>query len=124
MEVDNQDTIKKDDSIRDNQKKKLSDMHIEEILEELQPEIANLPVRHKHSSINRAIAVMKRVLPKDEWQVQNENNGITISMLSVEGLGLPFIRGDGVVQGNWSIEEVMSVVQNSYARKFCTCVVI
>lgn len=30
---------------------------------------------------------------------------------------LPFVRGDGAISGPWSCQEVLSIIQNSFARK-------
>jgi hypothetical protein len=97
----------------------LTEMHIEELLQELKPLTAKGVVAHRFSKeSNTSIELMRRVLPLDDWQVQQENSGIKISALPMEGLGLPFIRGDGIIPGDYSFEEVLSVIQSAYARKF------
>jgi hypothetical protein len=93
-------------------------MHIDELIQELEPEIQPLPNIHRYSKqVNLGIALMNRVYPLDDWQAQQENGGVQISVLPIDGLGLPFIRGDGLIPGGYSLEEVLSVLQSPFARK-------
>ncbi|KAJ3271619.1 hypothetical protein HDV01_006489 [Terramyces sp. JEL0728] len=98
--------------------KLLSEITVDELIKEADENALLLPpITHRLPVINRGLALMKRVLPLKEWQAMSEKDGINISSLPINGLALPFIRGDGVVNGNFTLQEVLSVINNSYARK-------
>ncbi|KAJ3358825.1 hypothetical protein HDU91_005102 [Kappamyces sp. JEL0680] len=100
-------------------KKSLTETPIAETLQDLQEEIkAMRPPEHRISSINQAVCLFKRVLPLSEgWTTSQEKEGVSISSLAVPGLDLPFVRGDGLISGGFTVEEVLSVVQNAFSRK-------
>jgi hypothetical protein len=122
-ELNSQVDLRDEEPVKDKEPEKktrnLTEMHIEELLEELKPLAAKRSVSHRFSKeANTSMELMKRVIPLDDWQVQQENAGIRISALPMEGLGLPFIRGDGMIPGEYTFEEVLSVIQSAFARKF------
>ncbi|KAJ3312245.1 hypothetical protein HDV04_003288 [Boothiomyces sp. JEL0838] len=98
--------------------KPLSEITVDELIKEADENAILLPpITHRLPVINRGLALMKRVLPLKEWQAMSEKDGVNISSLPINGLALPFIRGDGVINGNFTLQEVLSVINNAYARK-------
>ncbi|KAJ3320802.1 hypothetical protein HDV06_004813 [Boothiomyces sp. JEL0866] len=88
--------------------KPLSEITVDELIKEADENALLLPpITHRLPVINRGLALMKRVLPLKEWQAMSEKDGVNISSLPINGLALPFIRGDGVVNGNFSLQEVL-----------------
>lgn len=99
----------------------LSEMDISELMSEVQEIVASRKAVSHHrfdGPINLAKEMLKRVFPlKDGWTTVKENDGVLISNLPIAGLELPWIRGDGIISGNFTVSEVLSVIQNAFARK-------
>ncbi|KAI8924030.1 hypothetical protein BC831DRAFT_513675 [Entophlyctis helioformis] len=75
---------------------------------------------HRHTqTVATNMALLADLEPLDHgWNTTlPETNGVAISTVEVAGVDLPFIRGDGIIFGNWSLEEVLSVVRSGAARK-------
>jgi hypothetical protein len=98
----------------------LRDISSKEVLKYLEPTVARMaPPSHRFGKINEAKAFLKLVYESGDWTERTENEGISISKLKLTDLELPFIRGDGELNGEWSIEEVVSVISNASARAKC-----
>jgi hypothetical protein len=65
---------------------------------------------------------LKLLAPLANWKDQTQNQAVTISKLAIEGLPLPFVRGDGLIPGDFTAEEVVSVIRNKHARLKCTVI--
>jgi hypothetical protein len=81
---------------------------------------------HRHSvSVEQALHYLASLEPLDKWEFQQEKNGVKICTLPIEGGGLPLVRGDGMIEGNFTLQEVHSVIRSSNCRKMCkSCLVI
>ncbi|CAO3637027.1 unnamed protein product [Cunninghamella echinulata] len=76
------------------------------------------PARHKHIR-KEALANYKRLLATDldEWRNIGHQEGVDFYSKASQGYTLPILRGDGFIKGNWSPEQICSVVQCFGARK-------
>ncbi|KAI8912433.1 hypothetical protein EDD86DRAFT_201348 [Gorgonomyces haynaldii] len=65
----------------------------------------------------QGLHLMRIMLPKhQQWQFMQEASQIRIMTLDIEGMSLPFVRGDGLVTGDFAPEEMLSIVRSSMAR--------
>ncbi|KAI8850693.1 hypothetical protein BC829DRAFT_147381 [Chytridium lagenaria] len=79
---------------------------------------AYIPHRHTESGV-RALKLLK-ALYQDEsmWTVETEDQrGVRISTIEVEGNQMPIVRGDAVFPSEWTPEDVVGVIRNVGARK-------
>ncbi|KAI8898420.1 hypothetical protein BC833DRAFT_589855 [Globomyces pollinis-pini] len=98
--------------------KPVNEMTFTEFLDDINAKVKTMtPPNHRFKSTLRAIAIMDKVLPINVWAHQQESKGINISLLNFPGLDLGFVRGDGLISGNWTIQEVLSVINNAHCRK-------
>ncbi|KAJ3098535.1 hypothetical protein HDU97_003954 [Phlyctochytrium planicorne] len=79
---------------------------------------AYIPHRHTESSV-RALKLLKALFVDETmWAVETEDQrGVRISTIEVEGNTMPIVRGDAVFGSEWSVEDVLAVVRNIGARK-------
>ena len=68
--------------------------------------------------IAKAHHLVDLLIPKTGWNHMETDNQVNISNLPVQGLGLPFIRGD-VTFEKTSLGELLSVIRHPDARKHC-----
>lgn len=78
------------------------------------------PSRHK-TARKQCLETVKRLAASDldEWKETGEKNQCKIYSKSVQGSPLPILRGDSVITGPWTPEQVCSVIQCFGARKIC-----
>jgi hypothetical protein len=93
--------------------KKITDMTIDELMKTLSNP---LPQPHRFQQFDTKKQLFQKILPLEGWETQSESGGITIRKLQLQNLGLPFIRGDGMIS-KFSLEEIASVIINPFARK-------
>ncbi|KAJ3204407.1 hypothetical protein HDU67_009540, partial [Dinochytrium kinnereticum] len=75
------------------------------------------PPTHRHAEVARkAVEKLRSLMPLDGWDAHSNADGISITTRAVEGASMPMVRGDGVVEGPWSVLEVLSVVKSVGAR--------
>ncbi|ORZ01715.1 hypothetical protein BCR43DRAFT_503213 [Syncephalastrum racemosum] len=76
------------------------------------------PSRHK-TARKQCLETVKRLAASDldEWKETGEKNQCKIYSKSVQGSPLPILRGDSVITGPWTPEQVCSVIQCFGARK-------
>lgn len=80
----------------------LSLLPLEQIVQQAKTDAQKLPpVTHRMPQINNGIALFHKVLPMEAgWVTNAEKENVSISLLTIEGLELPFIRGDSLITGN------------------------
>ncbi|KAG0249967.1 hypothetical protein BG011_008776 [Mortierella polycephala] len=75
---------------------------------------------HRHSETARKALAMFKVLassPEDRWRaVSNEGMFKSYSRI-ISGAGLPMLRGEGVITGGWSVEQINAVIESSGCRQ-------
>ena len=100
-------------------KKILTEMTIQEVLAEVESLSTIPPANHRFGGqISKVISLLERIYSlKEGWTTVNENGGVLISNMALEGLELPFVRGDGLIPGSFTLSEVLSVIQYPFARK-------
>ncbi|KAI9270369.1 hypothetical protein BDA99DRAFT_459862 [Phascolomyces articulosus] len=76
------------------------------------------PSRHR-TSRKQCIETLKRLSSSDldEWKEMGERNSTKLYSKSVQGSALPILRGDVTLHGQWTPEQVCSVIQCFGARK-------
>ncbi|KAJ3104729.1 hypothetical protein HDU97_008908 [Phlyctochytrium planicorne] len=83
--------------------------------------IPNLPVKHRshrHTQAgDRALNLLFALESLEGWEFQQERSGIKIHTRPVDGLSIPIVRGDGLIDGDWTTQEVFSVIRSSNCRK-------
>ncbi|KAI8850706.1 hypothetical protein BC829DRAFT_388686 [Chytridium lagenaria] len=73
---------------------------------------------HRHTQAgDRALKLLLDLEPLDGWDFQQEKNGVKIHTRPVEGVSIPIVRGDGLIEGDWTTQEVFSVIRSSNCRK-------
>lgn len=77
------------------------------------------PLHLFSGNISKASSWLHILLPINPWQDPKVNGSITVRKLPIVGLDLPFVRGDGIISGKWSPEEIASVIRNKKARLEC-----
>ncbi|KAJ3196298.1 hypothetical protein HDU67_004090, partial [Dinochytrium kinnereticum] len=79
---------------------------------------AYIPHRHTESGV-RALKLLKALFVDEAmWTVETEDQrGVRISTIEVEGNPMPVVRGDAVFGEEWSVEDVVGVVKSVGARR-------
>ncbi|KAJ3088717.1 hypothetical protein HK102_008102 [Quaeritorhiza haematococci] len=74
---------------------------------------------HPHATaVNRAFSLLNTLTPMSSGWTCNSVKGRTrISTRPIEGVALPMIRGDALIHGTWTPQEIVSVIRSSVARK-------
>ena len=91
-----------------------------EIIKALQPQISLVPSpTHRFHIVNQAKVLFNYFVNLKTWQFEQQIDSISISKLPLPDLELPFIRGDGIIHGGHSVEEIMAVIVNENSRKQC-----
>jgi hypothetical protein len=55
------------------------------------------------------------------WTFHTERGGIRIYSKRLPGESIPTFRGEGWIDGNWSLEDIAAVVRTLGARQICKC---
>lgn len=78
------------------------------------------PSRHR-TARKQCLDTLKRLASSDldEWKEIGQKNSAKLYSKSVQGSALSILRGDVVVNGTWTPEQVCSVIQSFGARKIC-----
>ncbi|KAJ3193380.1 hypothetical protein HK101_004934 [Irineochytrium annulatum] len=74
------------------------------------------PHRHAEAS-KKAMALLRSLEGPQGWEAHSVSGNITITTRPVDGAAMPIVRGDGVIEGPWSVMEVMAVVKSVQARE-------
>ncbi|KAJ3333809.1 hypothetical protein HDU76_003286 [Blyttiomyces sp. JEL0837] len=74
---------------------------------------------HRHTAAaDRAMELLLSMEKLDgRWDSQGEKSGVRIHTMVVEGVALPIVRGDGVIEGGFTLQEAYGVIRNSHCRK-------
>lgn len=83
------------------------------------------PHRHEES-FNEALAKLISISPleNNNWLFVDEKSKVRISIKPQLGMPLPFVRGDSLLKGNFTVHEVLGVIRSSFARTVCkSCLV-
>ncbi|KAJ3015493.1 hypothetical protein HKX48_004569 [Thoreauomyces humboldtii] len=84
------------------------------------PQIAPEPSTNPH---NEAAQLSLRLLqalqdPEGEgWVFHGDNGPVRIAQKVVAGAPLPMVRGDALIKGSWSPQQILSVIKSATARK-------
>lgn len=76
----------------------------------------------RHRSIRKeSLANYKRLYSSDieEWKELGDREGVRMYSKASPGSTLPILRGDCIIEGTWTPEQVCSVVQSFGARAKC-----
>ncbi|KAJ3111437.1 hypothetical protein HDU96_005697 [Phlyctochytrium bullatum] len=72
---------------------------------------------HKHTEAGRtALEMLRGMRSADGWDAHSQADGITITTKPVEGVAMPMVRGDGLIEGPWTVLEVLSIIKSFDAR--------
>lgn len=67
-----------------------------------------------------SLRLLKSLEPEQAgWVFHSQNNGVRISQKTIEGASMPMVRGDAIIQGPWSVQEILSVIKSTAARRSC-----
>ncbi|KAI8342357.1 hypothetical protein BC941DRAFT_509274 [Chlamydoabsidia padenii] len=75
------------------------------------------PARHR-SARKESLINYKRLYSSDieEWKELGDRDGVKMYSKPSQGSALPILRGDGRLEGSWTVEQVCSVIQCFGAR--------
>ncbi|KAF9428121.1 hypothetical protein BGZ94_003329 [Podila epigama] len=75
---------------------------------------------HRHSETARKALAMFKVLsssPEDRWRAVSNENGFKSYSRVISGAGLPMLRGEGVITGGWTVEQINAVIESAGCRQ-------
>ncbi|KAF9107072.1 hypothetical protein BGX27_008880, partial [Mortierella sp. AM989] len=78
------------------------------------------PVPHRHSETARKALAMFKVLassPEDRWRAVTNDGAFKSYSRVISGAGLPMLRGEGVITGGWTVEQINAVIESSGCRQ-------
>ncbi|KAF9331877.1 hypothetical protein BG006_005251 [Podila minutissima] len=76
-------------------------------------------VPHRHSETARKALAMFKVLassPEDRWRAVSNDDGFKSYSRVISGAGLPMLRGEGVITGGWTVEQINAVIESAGCR--------
>lgn len=76
-------------------------------------------VPHRHSETARKALAMFKVLassPEDRWRAVSNDGGFKSYSRVISGAGLPMLRGEGVITGGWTVEQINAVIESAGCR--------
>lgn len=79
-----------------------------------------LPLPHRHSEKARKALAMFKVLaasPEDRWRAVSSDGAFKTYSRVISGAGLPMLRGEGVITGGWTVEQINAVIESSGCRQ-------
>lgn len=94
----------------------LASLSFNDIKMKIEKAVANNPITSKLSKDIETASEWLELLMNQSWSEIKLNGGIKISKLQIDGLELPFIKGEGFISGSWSSEEIASVIRSKEAR--------
>ncbi|KAI9090451.1 hypothetical protein DFS34DRAFT_718741, partial [Phlyctochytrium arcticum] len=111
------------DGVHDIRNSFLAENVIADSVEEVAPApiVVNEPSRNPHHEAGQlALRLLRSLEPFDSagWVSHSTQSGVRISQRPVAGAQMPMVRGDATLRGNFSAQEVLSVIRSSAARKF------
>ncbi|KAG0233079.1 hypothetical protein BGW41_001647 [Actinomortierella wolfii] len=75
---------------------------------------------HRHSETARKALAMFKVLassPEDRWRQLSNEDGFKSYSRIISGAGLPMLRGEGVITGGWTVEQINAVIESAGCRQ-------
>ncbi|KAG0011930.1 hypothetical protein BGZ80_000325, partial [Entomortierella chlamydospora] len=79
-----------------------------------------LALPHRHSETARKALAMFKVLassPEDRWRAVSSDGPFKSYSRVISGAGLPMLRGEGVITGGWTVEQINAVIESSGCRQ-------
>ncbi|KAF9980488.1 hypothetical protein BGZ75_008396 [Mortierella antarctica] len=79
-----------------------------------------LVLPHRHSETARKALAMFKVLassPEDRWRAVSSDGVFKSYSRVISGAGLPMLRGEGVITGGWTVEQINAVIESSGCRE-------
>ncbi|KAF9345467.1 hypothetical protein BGX26_003097 [Mortierella sp. AD094] len=79
-----------------------------------------LALPHRHSETARKALAMFKVLassPEDRWRAVSSDGAFKSYSRVISGAGLPMLRGEGVITGGWTVEQINAVIESSGCRQ-------
>lgn len=80
----------------------------------------SVPLPHRHSEKARKALAMFKVLaasPEDRWRVVTNDGVFKTYSRVISGAGLPMLRGEGVIAGGWTVEQINAVIESAGCRQ-------
>jgi len=81
---------------------------------------SSVPLPHRHSETARKALAMFKVLassPEDRWRAVSTEGTFKCYSRIISGAGLPMLRGEGVITGGWTVEQINAVIESSGCRQ-------
>ncbi|KAF9579331.1 hypothetical protein BGW38_004456 [Lunasporangiospora selenospora] len=81
---------------------------------------STLAVPHRHSETVRKALAMFKVLassPEDRWRAVSNEGGFKSYSRIISGAGLPMMRGEGIISGGWTVEQINAVIESAGCRQ-------
>ncbi|TPX68871.1 hypothetical protein SpCBS45565_g02823 [Spizellomyces sp. 'palustris'] len=77
------------------------------------------PSTNPHSEAAQlSLRLLQSLEPEDAgWEFHSQTSGVRISQRAVAGAQMPMVRGDAIIQGPWTAQEIVSVVKSATARR-------
>ncbi len=81
---------------------------------------------HRHEeAIDRAFLLAKSLhANQNDWKKIHEKSNVEIFAMETPDLPISYIRGNGTIIGPWTVQEIISVIRSSFARKMCNYVIL
>ncbi|KAI7817668.1 hypothetical protein BC939DRAFT_317972 [Gamsiella multidivaricata] len=79
-----------------------------------------LVLPHRHSETARKALAMFKVLaasPEDRWRVVSSDGTFKSYSRIISGAGLPMLRGEGIISGGWTVEQINAVIESAGCRQ-------
>lgn len=57
----------------------------------------------------------------DGWTLSSDSNGVKVYTRKVEGTSIPIVRGDAVLEGDYTIAQAAAVALSPGCRQICKC---
>lgn len=54
--------------------------------------------------------------PEDRWRAVSNDGGFKSYSRVISGAGLPMLRGEGVITGGWTVEQINAVIESAGCR--------
>ncbi|KAF9983499.1 hypothetical protein BGZ65_001732 [Modicella reniformis] len=81
---------------------------------------ASVTLPHRHSEKARKALAMFKVLaasPEDRWRAVSSDGAFKTYSRVISGAGLPMLRGEGVITGGWTVEQINAVIESTGCRQ-------
>ncbi|KAG0307417.1 hypothetical protein BGZ98_000311 [Dissophora globulifera] len=83
-------------------------------------QLSLIALPHRHSETARKALAMFKVLassPEDRWRSVSSDGTFKSYSRVISGAGLPMLRGEGVITGGWTVEQINAVIESSGCRQ-------